>query len=237
MPSFRPPPPPLKSTSQPTAAERARAVEAYAARMRVRHADRLAPSIPHVAIEMQSDPVRPLPMSRRLQHRVHLHVLIEGGWDDARVDGPPPAYSEEEAPGLEDISRAGCTACGGKCCRHGNAQAYVNHDSLRQFRHDQPHAGPDEFVDTYASRLATQTYEGSCVHHGEQGCTLPRALRSEICNRHYCDGMLQVHVLRLQAGPAFCCLLLRLRDGLPHSCGLLSDRGFELLDSEPFPPS
>lgn len=120
-----PPATAVRSASLTAAGEHTRAVDAYAARVRARYADRLPPGIPHVAIEMQTDPLVPLPMSRRLLHRVHLHVLVETGWEDALSDGPPPAYAEAEAPGLEGISRAACTACGGKCCRHGNVQAYV----------------------------------------------------------------------------------------------------------------
>jgi hypothetical protein len=222
---------PLRTPPVPTAADRQHAIDVYAAAVRQRFASRLSPSIPHVAIEMQTDPLRPLPQSRRLLHRAHLHVLVEHGWEDALADGPPPAYAVAESDEVHAISTAACTACGGKCCRHGNVQAYINHDSLRAFRHQQPAAGPDAFVATYADRLNAQTYEGSCVHHSGRGCTLPRALRSEVCNRHFCDPLLHVHTLRLQAGPDFCCLLIRLQDGQPHSCGLLSDRGFELLDT------
>ncbi|HNN95516.1 MAG TPA: hypothetical protein PKI03_24730 [Pseudomonadota bacterium] len=208
-------------------------VEAYVAALRGKHAARLPVGLPHVVIQMQTDLLRLLPPSRRLLHRAHLHTLVEGGWEDALSDGPPPAYVDPESPGLQALSAATCRACGGKCCRHGGTQAYINHDSLRQFRALRPHDSPEDFVATYADRLAAQTYEGSCVQHGSGGCTLPRALRSETCNRHLCDGLLRIHGLRVVAGRDFQCLLVRLSDGQIHSAGLLSEQGFELLDQSP----
>ena len=32
----------------------------------------------------------------------------------------------------------------------------------------------------------------SCVYHGADGCALPRALRSDTCNRYFCEGLQRV---------------------------------------------
>lgn len=229
-----PPPPPPRSKAQPPTQDRLRAVAAYADVVRRRFAARLPPAIPHVALPMQSDLVQLLPMSRRLLHRAHLHALAEHGWQDAQDDGRPEPRTDDAPAELMAISSVTCTACGGKCCRHGGAQSYINHDSLRQFRADRPAASPDDFVAAYADRLAENTFQGSCVHHGVAGCTLPRTLRSETCNHHYCDGLQHIHALRLAAGADFRCLVVRLWDGELHSCILLSDQGFEVLDSDPY---
>ncbi len=215
-----------------SAAEQTRAIAAYVAALRAQLGERLPADLPLVALEVQSDGIAPLPRSRRLLYRAHLHALIENGWEDAKSDGPPPSYADSP-PELSAISAATCSACGGRCCRHGGTQAYISHDSLRLFRHIRPTGSPDEFVATYAERLAAQTYAGSCVQHSGTGCTLPRGLRSETCNRHFCEELLHIQALRQQAGPDFRCLLVRLREGRIDSCVLLSEQGFELLDSDP----
>ena len=32
-------------------------------------------------------------------------------------------------------------------------------------------------------------YDGSCVFHGEAGCTLDRSLRSDVCNSYFCSAL------------------------------------------------
>ena len=45
----------------------------------------------------------------------------------------------------------------------------------------------------YIDRVPEVGYEGSCIFHGKQGCTLDRSLRSDVCNGYFCGG-LQVYV-------------------------------------------
>src|SRR5262244_1657746 len=47
---------------------------------------------------------------------------------------------------------------------------------------------PEGFAGRVA-RAACSLYEGSCIFHGKQGCTLDRSLRSDICNSYFCDGL------------------------------------------------
>jgi hypothetical protein len=39
----------------------------------------------------------------------------------------------------------------------------------------------------YLERIPATGYDGSCIFHGEHGCTLDRSLRSGVCNVYYCD--------------------------------------------------
>jgi hypothetical protein len=41
----------------------------------------------------------------------------------------------------------------------------------------------------YVESVPTVGYEGSCVFHGKQGCTLARSLRSDVCNSYFCAGL------------------------------------------------
>jgi hypothetical protein len=41
----------------------------------------------------------------------------------------------------------------------------------------------------YVERVPPVSYEGSCIFHGKQGCTLDRSLRSDVCNSYFCGGL------------------------------------------------
>ena len=41
----------------------------------------------------------------------------------------------------------------------------------------------------YLERVPEVGYEGSCIFHGKQGCTLDRSLRSDVCNSYFCGGL------------------------------------------------
>ena len=41
----------------------------------------------------------------------------------------------------------------------------------------------------YVERVPEVGYEGSCIFHGKQGCTLDRSLRSDVCNSYFCGGL------------------------------------------------
>jgi hypothetical protein len=41
----------------------------------------------------------------------------------------------------------------------------------------------------YVERVPEVGYEGSCIFHGKQGCTLDRELRSDVCNSYFCGGI------------------------------------------------
>jgi hypothetical protein len=81
----------------------------------------------------------------------------------------------------------GCATCGGACCTRGGTHAFLSAAALRGTarEHTQGDTGlPLERL--YTAHLPATHYAGSCVFHGERGCTLPRALRSDTCNRYLC---------------------------------------------------
>ena len=53
---------------------------------------------------------------------------------------------------------------------------------------------------TYAAHLPQEHVEHSCVFHGDQGCTLPHAFRSNTCNRYLCGGLTQLARTLLASG-------------------------------------
>lgn len=51
---------------------------------------------------------------------------------------------------------------------------------------------PDAIVSMYDGHVPPQHYRGSCLFHATSGCTLPRMLRSDLCNRYVCGGLTQL---------------------------------------------
>ncbi len=100
-------------------------------------------------------------------------------------DQPDPSASSELGPVL---GRA-CASCKGHCCRNGGDHAYIKPDTIRRYLAEHPGQRPRQVLDAYLSRLGNRTYEKSCIFHGTDGCALPRELRSDTCNRHFCDGL------------------------------------------------
>ena len=81
----------------------------------------------------------------------------------------------------------GCATCGGACCTRGGTHAFLSAAALRgtAAEHTQGDTGVALEL-LYTGYLPATHYEGSCVFHGERGCTLPRAIRSDTCNRYLC---------------------------------------------------
>ena len=44
-------------------------------------------------------------------------------------------------------------------------------------------------IGLYTDRVPASGYAGSCIFHGESGCTLERSLRSDVCNSYFCTGL------------------------------------------------
>ncbi|HEV3027303.1 MAG TPA: hypothetical protein VG457_06995, partial [Planctomycetota bacterium] len=52
-----------------------------------------------------------------------------------------------------------------------------------------PDETPAQALETYLSYIPAESTAGSCIYHAREGCTLPRGLRSDVCNRFICDDL------------------------------------------------
>jgi hypothetical protein len=87
-----------------------------------------------------------------------------------------------------------------------------------------PGLGPAELREAYLARLAPRTVSGSCIHHTRAGCSLPRGLRSDICNNYACSAL--VTLLDSQdAGPVREVIVLRRRQNRWKQGDLALDNG------------
>lgn len=101
---------------------------------------------------------------------------------------PPPSDRADAAT----ILGLSCGTCRGECCTAGGDHAFLRADSLIRVREQHPEANEGALLASYAAYLPTRHYRGSCVYHTTAGCALPRAMRSNICNRYLCGGLTQL---------------------------------------------
>lgn len=129
-----------------------------------------------------------LPARRRELYRQHLLQIIEQAVSGAAGDGSqPPA-----APAPVAEVRLGATLCGvcrGGCCPIGGEEAFLTADTMRRVMRDRTELGPGDLLAAYLAHLPERSATGSCVNQTARGCSLPREMRSDVCNRYYCPAL------------------------------------------------
>jgi hypothetical protein len=56
---------------------------------------------------------------------------------------------------------------------------------------EHPEQSPEGILLAYLSHLGEESVERSCFYHQRDGCALPRAMRSDTCNRFLCPGLIE----------------------------------------------
>ena len=141
-------------------------------------------------VVLPSGPHRQVKLSRlrRKRYRVRLQATIAAAFAGR---GMAPSQEERAAPAITSrLPGHLCAACGGGCCTSGRDHAYLTVSTIRRYIEQHPEVQPQEVFAAYHGRLTARTQAGSCIHHGANGCTLSRDMRSDICN-HYACGQLQ----------------------------------------------
>ena len=114
-------------------------------------------------------------------------VRHHGAEADARtLDEPLPL-----SPAADRVVAAVCNACRGACCANGGDHAFLRTRTLRAFVTAHPWLDDDAVVAAYRHHLPEQVLHDGCVYQASTGCTLPRAMRSAICNAYLCGGLRQ----------------------------------------------
>jgi hypothetical protein len=88
-----------------------------------------------------------------------------------------------------EVARAACSLCRGFCCKGGGDHGYLDERVMARVRQAQPELDARAVMRLYVERVPAAGYAGSCIFHGEAGCTLNRALRSDVCNSYFCSGL------------------------------------------------
>ena len=128
--------------------------------------------------------------------RAHLVALQDA---DPASASQAPANDWTPAAGAAAVHL--CTLCRGRCCRLGLPHhAFLTRRNLDDWlaRHDL--ATWADAVGHYLRQVPARHLAGSCLFHGEAGCTLARETRSDVCNAHVCDTLAQLRD-RVDAAP------------------------------------
>lgn len=129
---------------------------------------------------------------RRESFEAHLRELAGQLSPEGRsVRVSPQADRRAQAEIVERAAfGAACELCRGGCCQSGAAnQAFIDGPMLELYLERHPKASADSVIDAYLEFLPDQAVEGSCLYHGDQGCTLPRQMRHHICNITRCSAL------------------------------------------------
>jgi hypothetical protein len=132
-----------------------------------------------------------VPTSPERVRRLREHVAEALLASDA-VQDPKPSSSPlwPEPEGFTDrVARTACSMCRGWCCRNGDDDAFLDEATMARVRSEMPESDAQAAVRLYVERVPEEGYEGSCIFHAKQGCTLDRSLRSDVCNSYFCGGL------------------------------------------------
>lgn len=102
----------------------------------------------------------------------------------------PPAVSPDAAKA--SMLGAVCGVCKGFCCAYGGTRhAFIDAATLSRYRADNREASGRELVQAYLDRVPNEHFRHACIYQAEGGCSLPRAMRADICNSYACGGLRQ----------------------------------------------
>jgi len=87
------------------------------------------------------------------------------------------------------VAHTACSMCKGSCCKNGEDDAFLDDRTLARVRRAGPALDASAVLLLYVEHVPEVGYEGSCIFHGKQGCTLDRSLRSDVCNAYFCGGL------------------------------------------------
>jgi hypothetical protein len=87
------------------------------------------------------------------------------------------------------VAHTACSLCKGWCCRNGEDHGFLDERTIARVRRAGLAVDVSAVLRLYLERVPEVGYEESCIFHGKQGCTLDRSLRSDVCNRYFCDGL------------------------------------------------
>ncbi|MFN8653925.1 MAG: hypothetical protein U0133_18605 [Gemmatimonadales bacterium] len=157
------------------------------------HARRQVPdpeSYPVTTLPAQHRALGPLPAVRKRAFAAHLDNLLAG------IEGPSSIrtiVAHDLTPQMERLSVQGCIGCKGYCCQTASTHAWLTVSDVQRIREAAGNPGVKAFRAAYLRHLTGRRYIDSCVFHGEQGCVLPREMRSDLCNTYWCGELRGLH--------------------------------------------
>jgi len=160
------------------------ALERAAERLRLNHPRPLAVTV----VPANTRRLAPLPAQRRRAFRAHL---LEQIGEAARPGGRGPRREPISIEAPPPRLAAGCATCRGHCCGRGGEHAFIDFATIRRYTARTGISDAPAIARAFLRHLPALSYRGSCVYHTATGCSLPRAMRGDVCNRFYCGPLLE----------------------------------------------
>ncbi len=140
-------------------------------------------------VPLNRKPLAPTPPERVRRIREHLVRSLRDLRTMKRPEQDASPLRPEPVGFTGTVARAACTLCQGFCCKGGGEHAYLDERDMARIRQARPELDARAVIRLYIERVPEEGYEGSCVFHGPQGCTLDRSLRSDVCNSYFCNAL------------------------------------------------
>lgn len=156
----------------------------------------LLPATVHVALVPANDrALTVLPDTRRTAFREHIARCVAGALEPVVGESSSssnfidlPFDHDVNEPDAVTLAHA-CATCRGHCCLGGGEHAYLKSETIKRLLAAGPGLDPDQAVAVYLARLPGTSYQNACVFHSVDGCALPRAMRSRVCNTFLCKSL------------------------------------------------
>lgn len=137
-------------------------------------------------VPFQNRPILPTSPKMLAKFRAAFEVLMDRAFSE---DDPGAIRHDREDADQGSLMDAACIRCQGKCCTEGGLKnAFLGPEDIQRFRIRNPGATREDVWAAYEALMPDETSLMSCVFHGRLGCTLPREMRSQLCNHFVCRG-------------------------------------------------
>lgn len=171
-----------------------------------------------------------VPRERRRRYLRHLIDIIGQAFDQRLQAGAVPAgaSSSEQTVSADvaygPISGQLCAVCRGGCCTRGQDHGFLQPESIQRLLLRQANLSGRQVLRIYLHHVPKASLRGGCINQTEQGCNLPRDLRSQACNNFMCSAMTAT-VRREEHAPALqiAVVLQRQLDHWQHEESILHD--------------
>lgn len=157
--------------------------------LRTRVAERLGLAGPEkvqlVVLPAMKVQMEPVSGARKKELAASIEAEFDARLDRSKVPKTPTPLDDASILAL-------CRTCSGSCCKSGEDHAYLTRAVLSRVKKELKLADEASILKTYLDLVPKVSHEGSCIYHAAEGCALPRAMRSETCNRFICYPLKQL---------------------------------------------